>query len=137
MRFIMFMYPGIEQEADWAPSAEDVAAMSAYNEELQKAGVLLALDGLHPSAEGARVSFAGGRRTVTDGPFTETKELVGGYWVIQSASKEEAVEWAKRCPAGGDAVIEVRRIAELTDFPEDVAAAAQLSEMPPQQTAER
>jgi hypothetical protein len=138
MRFMMLMYPGIEQEADWAPSAEAVAAMTAYNEELTKAGVLLALDGLHPSSEGARVSFAGGQRSVTDGPFTETKELLGGYWVIQAASKEEAVEWAKRCPQPeGNAVIEVRRVAELTDFPEDVAAAAELSATPPQQTVER
>src|SRR6202035_1159126 len=96
MRFMMFMYPGLEQEADWQPSAEAVAAMGAYNEELTKAGVLLALDGLHPSSEGARVAFAGGRPTVIDGPFTETKELIGGYWLIQAASKEEAVEWAKR-----------------------------------------
>jgi hypothetical protein len=137
MRFMMFIYPGIEQEADWQPTAEAVAAMSAYNEELQKAGVLLALDGLYPSSEGARVSFAGGRRTVTDGPFTETKELIGGYWLIQAASKEEAVEWATRCPADGNAVIEVRRVAELEDFPEDVRLAARLSETPPEQTAER
>jgi hypothetical protein len=137
MRFMMFIYPGIEQEADWQPTAEAVAAMSAYNEELQKAGVLLALDGLYPSSEGARVSFAGGQRTVTDGPFTETKELIGGYWLIQAASKEEAVEWATRCPAEGNVMIEVRRVAELEDFPEDVRAAAKLSETPPEQTAER
>jgi hypothetical protein len=137
MRFMMFMYPGLEQEADWQPSAEDVAAMGAYNEELQRAGVLLALDGLHPSSEGARVSFAGGRPSVTDGPFAETKELIGGYWVIQAASREEAVEWATRCPAQGSAMIEVRRVYEMTDFPEDVRAAATLAETPPEQTAER
>jgi hypothetical protein len=119
------------------PDAKAVAAMMKYNESLQKAGVLLALDGLYPSSEGARVSFAGGRRTVTDGPFTETKELIGGYWLIQAASKEEAVEWAKRCPVDGNVVIEVRRVAELADFPEDVRAAAELSGTPPEQTAER
>jgi hypothetical protein len=137
MRFMMFMYPGLEQESDWQPSAEAVAAMNVYNEELTKAGVLLALDGLHPSSEGARVSFSSGRRTVTDGPFTETKELIGGYWLIQAASKEEAVEWATRCPVDGDAMIEVRRVYEMSDFPEDVRAAAALSVTPPEQTANR
>jgi hypothetical protein len=137
MRFMMFMYPGLEQEADWQPSAEAVAAMGAYNEELTKAGVLLALDGLHPSSEGARVTFAAGRSTVIDGPFTETKELVGGYWLIQAASKEEAVEWATRCPADGDAMIEVRRVYEMADFPADVRAAAELSARPPEQTSDQ
>jgi hypothetical protein len=122
MRFMMFMYPEIS-EAEWAPSAEDVAAMSRYNEELRKAGMLLALDGLHPPAEGARISFdAGGGSTVTDGPFAEAKEVVGGYWLIQARSKEEAVEWASRCP-GESCSIEVRRVFELEDFPEDVQAA--------------
>ena len=98
MRFMMFMYPEISEE-EWNPTAEDVAAMSRYNEELRKAGMLLSLDGLHPPAEGARVSFdAEGGHTVTDGPFAEAKEVVGGYWVIQARSKEEAVEWASRCP---------------------------------------
>jgi hypothetical protein len=137
MRFMMFMYPGLEQEADWQPSAEAVAAMGAYNEELTKAGVLLALDGLHPSSEGARVSFAAGRPTVIDGPFTETKELIGGYWLIQAGSKEEAVEWATRCPVGGDAMIEVRRVYEMADFPADLRAAAELSALPPEQTSDR
>ena len=137
MRFMMFMYPGLEQESDWEPDAEDVAAMNVFNEELTKAGVLLALDGLHPSSEGARVSFASGRPTVTDGPFTETKELIGGYWLIQAASKAEAVEWATRCPTGGDSMIEVRRVYEMSDFPEDVRAAATLSAEPPEQTADR
>jgi hypothetical protein len=136
MRFMLFIYPGITDEADWTPSAETVAAMSKYNEELTKAGVLLALDGLHPSSEGARVSFAGGKPTVTDGPFTEAKEVIGGYWLIQAKSKEEAVEWASRCPIQDDGpVIEVRRVFEMSDFPPEVAAAAQLSEMPPGQTS--
>jgi hypothetical protein len=136
MRFMMFMYPGLEHEGDWQPSAETVAAMGAYNEELTKAGVLLALDGLHPSSEGARVTFTGGRRTVTDGPFAETKELIGGYWLISVSSKEEAVEWAKRCPGEGDAMIEVRRVYEMSDFPQDVREAAALSALPPEQTSD-
>jgi hypothetical protein len=117
----MFMYPQIS-EADWNPSAEDVEAMTRYNEELRKAGMLLALDGLHPPGEGASVSFgAEGVSAVTDGPFTEAKEVVGGYWIIQARSKEEAVEWAKRCP-GRECRIEVRRVFEREDFPEDVQA---------------
>jgi hypothetical protein len=136
MRFIMFMYPGISDEADWAPSAEDVGAMSKYNEELAQAGVLLALDGLHPSSEGARVSYdAGGGPTITDGPFAEAKELVGGYWLIQAKSKEEAVEWASRCPLSEGNMIEVRRVYEMSDFPDDVQAAAELSQTPPEQTS--
>jgi len=135
MRFMMFMYPGIDTDAEsWEPSADDVAAMSAYNEELNKAGVLLSLDGLRPPGDGARVRFGGGTPTATDGPFAEAKEVVGGYWLIQAASKEEAVEWAKRCPAGEGDFIEVRRVYELEDFPEDVREAAQLSETPPEQT---
>ena len=118
MRFMMFMYPGISEE-EWAPSAEDVAAMSRYNDELRKAGMLLSLDGLHPPGEGARVEFSNGETTVTDGPFAEAKEVVGGYWLIQARSKEEAVEWASRCP-GEDCTIEVRRVFELEDFPQDV-----------------
>jgi hypothetical protein len=124
MRFMMFMYPGISEE-EWNPTAEDVAAMSRYNEELRKAGVLLSLDGLHPPAEGASVEFSGGGSTVTDGPFTEAKEVVGGYWIIQARSKDEAVEWARRCP-GEDCRIEVRRVFEMEDFPEDVQEAAEV-----------
>jgi hypothetical protein len=123
MRFMMFMYPEITEE-EWTPSAEAVAAMGRYNEELRKAGMLLALDGLHPPGEGARVKFGSGGATptVTDGPFAEAKEVVGGYWVIQARSKEEAVEWAKRCP-GESCTIEVRRVFELEDFPQDVQEA--------------
>ncbi len=138
MRFMMFIYPGISDELDWNPTPEDVAAMTAYNEELTKAGVLLALDGLHPPSQGARVTFPGGEASVTDGPFAETKEVVGGYWIIQAGSKEEAVEWASRCPAGGDSWIEVRRVFELSDFPPEVQeAAGELSAAPPEQTVER
>jgi hypothetical protein len=112
------------------PDAKGVAAMMKYNEALQKAGVLLALDGLHPPSMGARVSFKGGKPTVTDGPFSEAKEVLGGYWMIQVKSKGEAIEWASRCPASDNEVIEIRQVQELSDFPEDVrAAAAGLPEM--------
>jgi hypothetical protein len=121
MRFMMFMYPEISEE-EWNPSAEDVAAMSRYNEELRKAGMLLSLDGLHPPAEGGVVDFKGGKATVTDGPYTEAKEVVGGYWLIQARNKEEALEWASRCP-GEDCRIEVRRVFEMEDFPQDVQEA--------------
>jgi hypothetical protein len=138
MRFMMLMYPRISDEADWTPDAEAVAAMGAYNEQLEQAGVLLSLDGLHPSAEGARVSFAGeGGPGVTDGPFAETKEILGGYWLIDVPSKQEAVAWASRCPARDGEMIEVRRVFELDDFPPDVRAAAELSRRPPEQTAAR
>ncbi len=132
MRFMMLMIPkGYEQAPPGTvPDAEAVAAMMKYNESLQKAGVLLALDGLHPPSMGARVSFAGGKPKVTDGPFTEAKEVVGGYWMIQVKSKEEAIEWASRCPASENEVIEIRQVQELADFPPDVQkAAAGLPEM--------
>jgi hypothetical protein len=106
------------------PDAKAVAAMMKYNESLEKAGVLLALDGLHPPSMGARVSFSGGKARVTDGPFAEAKEVLGGYWMIQVDSKEEAVEWASRCPASDDEVIEVRQVQEFSDFPADVQEAA-------------
>ena len=101
-----------------------VEAMMKYNESLQKAGVLLALDGLHPLSMGARVSFTGGKPKVTDGPFAEAKEVLGGYWVIDVRSKEEAVEWAKRCPGADHEVVEIRQVQEMSDFPEDVQRAA-------------
>src|ERR1700733_14511067 len=126
MRFMMLMIPkGYETAAPGAmPDAKAVAAMMKYNEELQKAGVLLTLDGLHPPPMGARVSCAGGKPTVTDGPFSEVKEVLGGYWMIQVKSKEEAVEWAKRCP-GEDCTIEGRQVQEMSDFPDDVKKAAE------------
>jgi Uncharacterized protein conserved in bacteria len=102
------------------PSAEAVAAMMRYNESLKKAGVLLSLDGLHPPSMGARVTFPDGRPVVTDGPFAEVKEVLGGYWMIQVRSREEAIEWAKRCPAGANETIEIRQVQELADFPKDV-----------------
>ncbi len=123
MRFMMFMLPNIS-DADWMPTAEAVAAMGRYNDELAKAGVLLALDGLHPGSDGVRVSFPGGKATTTDGPFTEAKEVVGGYWLIDVKSKAEAVEWAKRAPCADGPVIEVRQIMEIEEFPPEVQKAA-------------
>jgi hypothetical protein len=124
MRFMMIMIPNIPDEADWGPSPEAVSAMSRYNEELAKAGILLSLDGLHPPGKGARVSFSGGKANVTDGPFAEAKETIGGYWLIQAKSKQEAVEWASRCPAAEGDTIEVRQVHEMSDFPAEVQAAA-------------
>ncbi len=126
MRFMMLMIPkGYEAARPGTmPDAKAVEAMMKYNEALQRAGVLLALDGLHPPSMGARVSFAGGTPTVTDGPFAEAKEVIGGYWMIQVGSREEAIAWAKRCPASADEVIEVRQVQEMSDFPEDVKKAA-------------
>jgi hypothetical protein len=125
MRFMMLMIPkGYETAAPGAmPDAKAVEAMMKYNESLQKAGVLLALDGLHPPSMGARVSFSGGKPKVTDGPFAEAKEVLGGYWMIQVKSKEEAIEWAKRCPASNNEVIEIRQVQEFADFPADVQQA--------------
>src|SRR5256884_7573541 len=117
MRFMMLMIPkGYEKaEPGTMPDAKAVAAMMKYNESLQKAGVLLALDGLHPPSMGARVSFSGGKPKVTDGPFAEAKEVLGGYWLMQGKSKEEAVEWASRCPdgdSGGGGVRQGQEFAE-------------------------
>ena len=119
MRFMMLMIPkGYEKAPAGAqPDTKLIETMMKYNASLKKAGVLLALDGLHPPAMGARVSFAGGKATAIDGPFAEAKEVLGGYWLIQVKSKEEAVEWAKRCPAGDGNVIEVRQVQALSDFP--------------------
>lgn len=126
MRFMMMVIPkGCESAApNTVPGAEAVAKMMAYNKALQQAGVLLALDGLFPPSTGARVSFAGGKATVTDGPFAEAKEVIGGYWTIQVRSREEAIEWAKRAPMSDNEVIDVRQIHEMPDFPEDVQKAA-------------
>jgi hypothetical protein len=126
MRFMMLMIPkGYEKAEPGAmPDAQAVAAMMKYNESLQKAGVLLALDGLHPPSMGARVSFPGGKPKVSDGPFPEAKEVLGGYWMIQVKSKEEAIEWASRCPASQNEVIEIRQVQEFSDFPDDVKEAA-------------
>ncbi len=126
MRFMMLMIPkGYENAVlGTMPDASDVGRMMKYNESLQKAGVLLALDGLHPPSMGVRVSFAGGKAKVTDGPFAEAKEVIGGYWMIQVKSKEEAIEWASRCPARDDEMIELRQVMEFSEFPADVQGAA-------------
>ena len=126
MRFMMLVIPkGYETaKPGTMPEADAVARMMKYNEELQKAGVLLALDGLHPPSTGARVSFSGGQPKVSDGPFAEAKDVIGGYWMIQVRSKEEALEWAKRAPMGDNEIIEVRQVQEMSDFPPDVQEAA-------------
>ena len=120
MRFMMIVKASQESEAGVLPSEELLAAMGKYNEELAKAGVLRDLNGLQPTSKGARVKFSGGKQTVVDGPFAETKELIAGYWIIEVKSKQEAIEWAKRAPAphgpDKDTDIEVRQIFELEDF---------------------
>jgi hypothetical protein len=123
MRFMMLMIPKGYETAAPGTMPEDVKrieAMMKYNESLRSAGVLLALDGLHPPSMGARVSFPGGKPKVTDGPFAEAKEVLGGYWLIQVRSREEAIEWASRCPASDNEVIEVRQVQELEDFSQPV-----------------
>jgi hypothetical protein len=118
MRFMMIVIPkGYENAApDAMPDPKAVEAMMKYNEQLQQAGVLLGMDGLYPPSAGVRVSFAGGKPKVTDGPFAEAKEVVGGYWMIDVKSKEEAVEWAKRCPMPENEIIEIRQVHEPADF---------------------
>ena len=119
MRFMLIIKADTNTEAGVLPSKELVAAMDEFNEKMVKAGVLLAAEGLHPSSKGARITFhGGGKRTVTDGPFTEAKELIAGFWLIQVKSKEEAIEWVKRCPNPmlGESEIEIRQIFEADDF---------------------
>lgn len=131
MRFMMMMIPAVYQGeqgkktgADFTPSAEAVERMMKYNEELAKAGALIALDGLHPPSTGARVSYSGGKPRVTDGPFTESKEVLGGYWMINVKSRDEAIEWAKRIPADQGDVVEIRQVFDVEEWPDDVRAAA-------------
>jgi len=118
MRFMMLVIPkGYETAAPGTlPDPDAIAKMQEYNESLQKAGVLLALDGLHPPSMGARVTYAGGKPTVHDGPFAEAKEVLGGYWMIQVRSLAEAVEWARRAPMGDNEIIEIRQVQEIEDF---------------------
>jgi len=130
MRFMMLMIPKVYQRGqdagpDFRPSAEMVEQMMKYNEKLAEAGVLLSLDGLHPPATGVRVSFSRGKANVTDGPFAESKEVLGGYWMIQTKSKEEAIDWVRRCPAQEGDVIELRQVFDVSDFPPDVQKAAE------------
>lgn len=125
MRFMMIVKANKDSEAGIMPTTEQIVEMGKYNEELIKAGVLLAMDGLRASSKGARVKFDGDKRTVVDGPFIETKELVGGFWIIQVKSKEEALEWARRVPFKDGEELEVRQIAEPADFAAEVAASAE------------
>ena len=122
MRFMMLMIPkGYEKaEPGATPDAKAVAAMMKYNESLQKAGVLIALDGLHPPSTGSRVSFSGGKPTVTDGPFPGAKDLVAGFWLIQVKSKQQAIDWASRAPFGEGAEVEIRQVFEASDFPPEL-----------------
>jgi hypothetical protein len=126
MRFMMLMIPkGYEAAVPGTvPDVKAVEAMMKYNEELQKAGVLISLDGLHPPSMGVRVSFKNRKPIVTDGPFAEAKEVLGGYWMIKVNSKAEAIEWARRCPGGDNEIIEIRQVQEMEDFPQDVQKAA-------------
>lgn len=126
MRFMMLMIPlGYESAPpDVQLDPERVAAMMRYNEALKEAGVLITLEGLHPPSMGARVSFAGGQPMVTDGPFAEAKEVLGGFWMIEVASREEAIAWAKQCPASDNEIIEIRQVQEMTDFSDEVQQAA-------------
>src|ERR1700761_4387626 len=125
MRFMMLMIPrGYETAAPGStPPADAVAAMMKYNTELKEAGVLITLDGLHPPSTGVRVSFESGKPVVTDGPFTESKEVIGGYWMIDVASRDEAIAWAKRCPASSNEIIEIRQVHEMSDFSPEIQAA--------------
>ena len=120
MRFMVIVKASPESEAGELPSEELLAAMGAYNEELVKAGVMLAGEGLHPSAEGVRVQFSGKHRTVVDGPFAETKELIAGFWIFKVQSLQEAIDWVKRCPNPmvSDSEIEIRQVFELEEFGE-------------------
>jgi hypothetical protein len=127
MRFMLLMIPKGYETAAPGTVPDDVKAVEAmmnYNRSLQEAGVLLSCEGLHPPSMGARVSFKGGKPRVTDGPFAEAKEVLGGYWVIEVPSRAAAIEWATRCPGGDNETIEVRQIQEIGDYPEDVQAIA-------------
>ncbi len=120
MRFMMLVKASKDSEAGALPSKELLAAMGQFNEEMAKAGVLLAGEGLHASSKGARITFSGSKRAVTDGPFAETKELLAGFWMIEVKSKAEAIAWASRVPFADGEVVEVRQVFEASDFPADV-----------------
>ncbi|HKU09206.1 MAG TPA: YciI family protein [Bradyrhizobium sp.] len=140
MRFMMLMIPlGFETAPpDVKLDPERMAAMMRYNGELRDAGVLITLDGLHPQSMGSRVSFATGEPVVTDGPFTESKEVLGGYWMIEVNSRAEAIEWAKKCPASANEIIEIRQVHEVTDYPEEIQqVATDFIELQPRSAASR
>ena len=128
MRFMLMLRAAPETESGTPPPPEVFEAMDRYNQELVKAGVLVAAEGLAPSSDGTRIRFEGGRTTVTDGPFAETKELIAGFWMLETRSKEEAVEWARRAPLGGGTVLEVRQIMTLEDFGDAVPQQVKESE---------
>jgi hypothetical protein len=130
MRFMVFMIPDVYQpksgkklDPHHTPDVAMMEKMMKFNKELEAAGAILALDGLQPLPNGVRLAFSGGKAKVTDGPFVEAKEVVGGYWLLQAQSKEQVVEWMKRCPAQDGDTLEIRQIFEVADFPEDVQAA--------------
>jgi hypothetical protein len=125
MRFMIQVRADKNTEAGVLPSKELVEAMGDFNEEMAKAGVLLAAEGLHASAKGARIAFSGAKRTVTDGPFADTRELIAGFWLIQTKSRAAAIEWASRCPFADGEVIEVRQVIEASDFPPEILPAEQ------------
>ena len=140
MRFMMLMIPlGYENAPpDVKHDPERMAAMMRYNEALRAAGVLITLDGLHPPSMGARVSFTTGKPVVTDGPFTESKEVLGGYWMIEVDSREAAIEWARKCPASANEIIEIRQVHEVTDYPEEMQrVAADFTELQPRSAVRR
>jgi hypothetical protein len=122
MRFMVILPASTKSEAGIPPSDKEIFAAMGFNEELVKAGVMLAAEGLHPSSKGARLRYADGKVTVTDGPFTESKELIAGFWLLDVRSKEEAIEWMKRAPFGGGLQLEVRQVIEMTDLAPDLAA---------------
>ena len=135
MRFMMIMIPKGYETAEGfmggVPLAEAAAKMMQYNKSLQKAGVLLALDGLLPPSTGARISYTDGKATATDGPFAEAKEVIGGFWIIQVRSREEAIEWARRAPMSSNEIVEVRQIHEVSDWPADMQKALEgLEDLP-------
>ena len=116
MRFMVMVPASKDSEAGVLPDTKILAEMGKFNEEMVKAGVMLAGEGLHPSSKGVRIKFSGGKTTVTDGPFTESKELIAGFWLIQAKSMEEAIAWMKRAPFGGGVEIEIRQVFEAADF---------------------
>ncbi len=122
MRFMMSLPAPVEALEKWgaAPNKEVVTAMRKFNQEMAKAGVMPAAEGLHATSKGTRIRVSGGKRMVSDGPFTETKEVIAGFWIIQVKSKEEAIEWAKRCPLPENGVIEIRQVFENSDFPPEL-----------------
>ena len=129
MRFTVFMIPGVYQpgkkvDPGFTPDAEKMKKMMKFNEDLAKEVKIVGLDGLQPLTNGARIAFSGGKSTVTDGPYIEAKEVVGGYWMLEAKSKQDVVEWMKRCPAEDGDVIEIRPIFDMADFPADIQKAA-------------